>query len=180
MSEEKTETRIMSSAFFPCKLVQWDVSVNSDKFDYSANNTTAKLVGSSSTIRTNFFECGRHVIKIKLNNCGNTGIGLVTKSFKSDTWIGSDSAGTSWGIYNAYGGYYYKGSKLKTDRSITLKGNDIITVDLNMDKNTVNWAINGIFLSNDNIPSLTKSHLAVAASLWTKSDSVQIVQYDIM
>ena len=84
-----------------------------------------------------------------------------------------------WGIYIDYDWYYDQG-KIKTDCNITLKDNEIITVDLNLDEHTINWAINGIFLSNDNIQCLIKSHLAVAVSLWVKSDCVQIVQYDIM
>ena len=180
MSESKSEQDTESKTNAMSKVLQWDISVNADKYEYSNNNTFAKTTTGKSTIRTNFFEKGRHVIKIKLNNCGNTGIGIVTKSFQFGKDVGIGNDGNSWGIYKFHGGYYQKKSKIATDRSLTLTGNEIITVDINMDKNTINWAINGMFLSNKNIPLGTSEHIALAASLWNKGDSVQIVQYDVM
>ena len=115
-----------------------------------------------------------------MNNCGNTGIGLVTKAFpiNTSTWIGSDGAGNSWGIYNDHDGYYHKGQKIKTDRQLRLTGKERITVDLDMDSQTVDWAINGVFLTDNKVKLLTSAHLAIAASVWTKGDSVTIIQYE--
>ena len=62
---------------------------------------------------------------------------------------------------------------METPRKLTLKGNEIITIDLNIDKMTVNWAIKGIFLSNENISCIKEAHVAFAASIWRK-DTVSV------
>ena len=157
----------------------WDVSCNGESVAYHNGMTRATVVngGHYRCIRGPFWHSGRHIVNVKIVNKIKDGfsIGIVDKSFdiSSNTYIGSKN--NSYTYY--YHGYLYgNGSKSATQ----LKGfntGDIVTIDVDLDKGTLNWAINGNYLTQKDAFIQIPKQAALACNMHYAKDSIQIIQY---
>ena len=129
-------------------------------------------------IRGPFWEKGRHIVNIRINKkvINGFGIGIVDTSFdiSSNKYVGSTENSYS---YYQDGIIYNNGGKAIEKTFGGYKDGDIVTVDINLYNNTLNWELNGNRLTqSDAITNIPKC-VALAANLYYKGDSVQIVQY---
>ena len=105
------------------------------------------------------------------------GIGIIDKGkdISPGNWIGS--------CKNSYGTWdrdeymaYHAGKTLDVTHKIKIKQGDIVTVDLNCNTKTLNWAINGQYLSIQDQYVGIATPAAVAASLWKEKEKIEIIQ----
>ena len=167
--------------------LHWDISVNHNHITYSNGKRKITNLADGHTARGPFWKCCRHIIQIKVHEVGHVGIGIVTKAFSiSNHWVGQDS--NSYGIWDRDDCYIVHQDKrwgynesnqynrVKT-RKLLVKKDDIVTVDLDLNDRTLNFAINGTYLSDQDLFENIASPVAVAASLWRKDDCVEIIDY---
>eukprot|EP01084_Bolivina_argentea_P084879 153462_1 len=154
----------------------WDLSVNSQQIGFSYDNRRATLKGRPCTVRSPFWKSGRHIVNIKIHIGGHIGIGIVDKEFNIGVgnWIGEDEH--SYGTWDDSPAFHAN-DDLPVTNELTVKQGDIVTVDVDLDNHTLNWAINGQYLSIDDTVTGIPKHVALAASLWEKEESIEIIQY---
>lgn len=130
--------------------ISWDASVNYGEIRYSNHNRTATLVGKGCSIRTPFLSSGRHIFNVYLHKTAHGGIGIMSKDFTiaPGNWIGQDK--NAWGTWDNVVAYHNR-TGLPVSNQTKIKTGDIVTVDINLNKQVLNWAINGVYLSNKDI-----------------------------
>eukprot|EP01084_Bolivina_argentea_P132247 233375_1 len=170
--EEPTKLRTKAT-------LMWDVSCNSVAVDYSANLTRATIkakTGNYKNIRGPFWNSGRHIINIKIIQRfkDGMGIGIIDKSFNiyDNIFVGKTEDSYS---------YYFNGSVYNSGKELIkcgeYKAGDIITVDIDLYNRTLNWGINGVYLTTQDTVVNIPQQVALAVNFCYKKDSVQIVQY---
>ena len=134
----------------------------------------------SCTIRGPFWRNGRHIINVKIHKCGHVGVGIVDKAFQigEGHWLGEDIH--SWGTWDNDNHHQGKKMYFNVEHKLKVKTGDVVTVDVDLYNHVLNWAINGQYLSSDDIALNIPKQVALAASLWNGGDSVEIVQYKRM
>eukprot|EP01084_Bolivina_argentea_P020504 38129_1 len=183
MAESKEQTISHGGSNINSATLMWDASVSRSSVDYSHNMTTASvLTNSDHTIaRGPFWDTGRHIINIKVKRCGEPksggfGIGIIDKTFDiyGNKWVGSSAKSYSYYV----DGKVYNNSVAIAANLPKYKTGDIITVDINLYKRTVSWAINGKYLAiNEDIITNIPKEVALGVNLYYKDYSVQIIQY---
>eukprot|EP00483_Globobulimina_turgida_P009326 UN09345 len=160
--------------------LEWDLSVNQEHIGYGNGNRKAILTGKPCTIRGPFWRYGRHVINIKIHKCGHVGIGIVDKAFQiaAGHWLGEGKH--SWGTLDNLNHHQGKKMFFNVDYQLQVKTGDVVTVDVDLNNNVLNWAINGQYLSANDIAFNIPNQVAVAASLWNVGDCVEIIQHKYM
>ena len=177
MAESKEE--LTSSVATQTKtMLMWDLSCNSSTVAYANNlsKATVEKGGHYRNIRGPFWDSGRHIVNIKIvhKTKDGFGIGTMDKSFNvsDNTHIGKTATTHA---------YWQEGSVFNNNGTIKkfdgYKTGDIVTVDINVDKSTINWAVNGKFLSTDDVITNIPKQVALAATMYYKNDSIQILQY---
>ena len=175
MSEEEKKIAINETFILP----KWDLSVNNAYIEYSNNYHTAKLKQKSTiTIRGPFWKSGRHIVHFKMHKVGHDGVGIINKAYdiSEGQWIGSNK--NSYGTWDTTSGCVaYHNGGLPVDRKLKFKQGDIVTVDIDLNDYTLNWAINGIFLSDGDTATNIPKQVAFAASLSQQGDCIEIIDY---
>ena len=179
MEGKETERESILGLTSVNSMLTWDIAVNHKSIKYTNNNTRACVIGEKCTVRTPFFDKGRHIVNLKVPVLVHSGVGAISKVFniQSGNWIGRDvhSFGT-WDDVVAY----HNNKMLTVTHQTKLKAGDMVTVDLDLSKQTLNWAVNGQYLSKNDIATDIPTPIAIAATLWNKGDTVQIIQYTRM
>eukprot|EP01084_Bolivina_argentea_P108152 193278_1 len=158
---------------------KWDLSVSPQQAQYSNYNQTATAI-SQCNVRGPFWSSGRHLINIKVIKGGDgssqVGIGAVDKLFDISPghYVGEDSH--SYGTWDNTCPCHNKGP-LKVVHDKLLREGDIVTVDLDLNKNTISWAINGQYLSDKDIATNIPNPAAIAVTLWIPGVCVQVIEY---
>eukprot|EP00483_Globobulimina_turgida_P002731 UN02736 len=188
LEEMKNECRSLDpSLYYP---LWWDISVNHRYLVYSNNKRTVQNLESGHTARGPFWKSGRHIVQIKVHQKGHVGIGIVTKAFPVGLkWVGEDK--NSYGLWDRADVYivhqekkwgYHQPNKNNriTTRKLLIADGAVVTVDLDLNERTLNLAVNGQFVSDEDLFENIPCPAAVAASLWRKDDSVEIIDYQKM
>ena len=151
----------------------WDIAVNAKNVKYSDKNRTVRSI-NACTVRTQFWSSGRHVLNIRVNAGGHMGIGIITKAKDvSSDWIGHCK--NSWALWDT-STVYLAGQTISGKNKIKFAQDDIVTVDVDLNKKTLNWAVNGQYISNDDFCSNIPNQIAIAVSLWRVNQCVEIIQ----
>ena len=163
--------------------LMWDISCNGSYVDYSNDMTAARCISNDNGyrhIRGPFWESGRHIINIRINTRSSSGmgIGIIDKSFKvsdSKHHIGQTNHSSS---YWAYNGEIYSNNKTLKKGLTALKAGDIMTVDIDLYKRTLNLAVNGdyVTVNKDTVTDIPKQ-VALGATFYHENDTLQIVPY---
>eukprot|EP01084_Bolivina_argentea_P070259 127743_1 len=165
----------------------WDLAVNSKHIQYTNENHTATATTTQYIARGPFWRSGRHIVNIKLHKSECTGIGIVDKAFtiaKRQTdgaSIGQDTH--SYGLWSGTAYHWcchnwsYQTKKNLLPENPGMKTGDIVTIDVDLDKKILNWAINGQYLAVNDIATNIPNQVAIAAVFWIKGDSAEIIQY---
>eukprot|EP01083_Nonionella_stella_P317592 1157314_1 len=105
------------------------------------------------------------------------GVGIVDKTFNiaPGNYLGQDKH--SYGTWDTDSVACHATENLPVIHKLKVKQGDIVTVDVNLYNYTLNWAINGQYLSTDDTATGIPKEVALAASLWTSNESIEIIQY---
>jgi len=154
--------------------IAFDTSVNTAQFEYSSNGKKVTLVGQSCTTRTPFLVEGRHHFNLKIHKNGHVGIGVVSrkKSFALGQYLGHDTE--SWGTWDDIADYH---AGVHSTTPLTKSG-DVVGVELDLNRGTLKYSINGTFF--DGVRTNLPKEVALAASLWKAGDCVEIIQHVIL
>ena len=163
-------------------LPQWDLSVNENYIEYSNNYHSATLKEKKTvTMRGPFWKSGRHIIHFKIHKVSHGGVGIVSKAYdiSPDNWIGKDKQ--SYGTWDISSGCVaYHQACLPVQRTLKFKSGDTVTVDINLNDYTLNWAINGVFLSDGDTATNIQKQVAFAATLTAKDSCIEIIGYSYL
>eukprot|EP01084_Bolivina_argentea_P284353 487320_1 len=177
MTESKTNEGFVYQS---SSSLQFDIAVNPKEVRFGNGNQVATLTGKNCTIRGPFWSHGRHIVNLHVPKANHVGLGIVNKLFKvgPGTYVGqcANSYGT-WdnGVALHLGAWDYA----KTNKNgVKTKDGDIVTIDVDLDKSELNFAINGQYFSDGPIFSNIPKEVALAVSLWVAGNSVEILQYN--
>lgn len=157
--------------------LMWDASVSASYIEYSKGmrRATVKTGEKQRIVRGPFWDSDRHIVNIKVNNVipDKTGlsIGIIDRGFDvyGNYYVGKTANSYS---YNVAGPTYNNGSKKGTFKGYNI--GDIITIEINLDTKTVIFSLNGMFVCKfTDVPN----EIAVAANLYYKDYSIEILQY---
>ena len=108
-------------------------------------------------------------------NGGGFGIGIIDKVFKvnENHYVGKTSGSRS---------YYYSGDLYKNGAGLELKGGsykkgDIVAVDVDLQNKTLNFALNGDYLTEADATKFTADKVAVGVNMYYSEDSCTIIQH---
>ena len=99
---------------------------------------------------------------------------LFVFNISANKYIGGTDKSYSY-YYN--GEIYNNGTKAIQKTFTGYKNGDIVTVDINLYRNTLNLELNGTRLTETDTITNIPNTVALAANLYYKGDSVEIVQY---
>eukprot|EP00483_Globobulimina_turgida_P007177 UN07191 len=156
-------------------VLQFDNAANPENICFNKHYRKATLIGKACSIRTQFWRSGRHIINLKVYNCGHVGVGIVGRSFDISVgkWVGADKR--SWAIWES--GSRHKGSEFTKGYALTKGGNTIITIEVDLDERLLFIAINGQYIKTDPVAYNIPKQVAIGVSLWQSDDTVEIIQY---
>ena len=162
--------------------LHWDISVSHDKLIYSNGKRKVKLIDDNRTARGPFWKYGRHITQIKIHKCEHVAVGIVNKTFPIKTWIGKDEH--SYGLWFDRMFILHNNAKWKADeiKKLVIKQGDIVTIDVDLNNKTLNFAVNGECLSGQDLAFNNNDlyPIAVAVTLQRANDCVEIVDYTEM
>lgn len=165
----------------------WDSSVKQAKIYYSDNDKLATVaennVNRHNTIRTKFFESGRHLIAFQIEQAGHVGIGILDNrcNILANTWIGYDSA--SYGHWDNVYAMHSNHSLLSKygnggGSTYPTKTDMIVEIDLDIDNRKFLWICDGKNLTKYiQFSRHFRPPIAFCACLCRSGDSVRIIGY---
>ncbi|ETO16421.1 hypothetical protein RFI_20918, partial [Reticulomyxa filosa] len=129
----------------------WDAVLKSQYLAIFPDGVSVTNKGSNDTwqgvVSQATFESGKHSFEIQVINDAKTSntwkfiVGVVPTKFdpRKTAWVGSQN---SWGYIGGNGGKCYQVGKL-VQYGVQYGGNDVIKCEVNLDKNTIEFFVNG-------------------------------------
>eukprot|EP00483_Globobulimina_turgida_P008987 UN09005 len=178
MTEQKSVEGLPVYSDYKAPL-EFDIAVNRKEISYGDYNRSAMLQSKTScTIRGPFWNHGRHIVNIYIAKASHVGVGIVNKLFNASpgNYLGQNE--NSYGTWDSVVALHRgAGPSNAVKHAIKTKDGDVVTVDVDLNQRILNFAINGQYLSDIPIFKNIPKEVAIAASLWTSGNSVEILQY---
>eukprot|EP01083_Nonionella_stella_P138463 421341_1 len=159
-------------------LLQWHIGVNHKEVRYGKGNRSATLIGKPCTIRGPWWDNGHHIVNLHVPIADHVGVGIVSKLFdiSPGKWVGG--CANSYGTWDCSVARHRGDSAAKTvKKAIKITNGAIVTIDVDLNKNVLNFEVNGHPFSDGPIFENIPNQVALAVSLWKTDNSVDIIQY---